>query len=266
MMSFSCVAPLLFASIALVAQQPAPGSPQSASPGFVGIWEVDDQPAWNIVLEATGEKVTGRVVQGNQEISIPETTIAGDQISFTVKSPDGDRTITFVGTRKGDAISFKRTVVVREGGAQGGAALMGGNNGPAEFITRRATGTRWSGTVRNAPTPRNPDPPPNPRPAVVATRKVPDPHWRWRGGDKELTVRMFTMANQSFPVNGFELAGDRLTFSISRPGPGDEVTCTLQRQADGLFRGRCQADTGNYVQLIELTPPEGQGSGKEPGR
>ena len=265
MKGFSCVALLLFASIALVAQQAAP-APQSASPGFAGIWEVDDQPAWNIVLEAAGAKVTGKVVQGNQEAPILETTIAGDQISFTVKSPDGDRTITFVGTRKGDAISFKRTVVIREGGNPGGPALMGGNSGPAEFITRRATGARWLGTVRNAPTPRNPDPPPNPRPAGIATRKIPDPHWRWRGGEKELTVRMFTLANQTYPVNGFELAGDRLTYSFSRPGPGDEVTCSLQRQPDGQFRGRCQADTGNFVQLIELTPPEGQGSGKEPGR
>ena len=55
------------------------------------------------------------------------------------------------------------------------------------------------------------------------------------------------------PLNSFELTADRLAYSYSRPGPGDEVQCLLARQPGGVFSGLCEAGNGNLTQLIELT-------------
>jgi len=219
-----------------------------------GLWEVEDQPAWGFELMVNGTTLTGKVRQGGQEILILDGTVAGDTVTFKAKSPDGDRTITFIGTMTDDVITFKRTVEIVEGGAQGGAGLMGGTNGPTEFRARRAL-ERWTGTARNAPTRRTPNPNPTPRLVALGVRKVADPHWRWRGGEKDMTVRTFIQGNQSLPLNFFELTDDRLTFSYSRPGPGDEVQCLLARQPGGVFSGVCEAGNGNLTQLIELTPP-----------
>jgi hypothetical protein len=176
-------------------------------------------------------------------------------VSFKVKSPDGDRTITLACRLREDVLTCVRSVEIVEGGAQGGTALFGGTAGPDQVVARRAGGERWTGSVRNAPTRRNPNPNPQVRPVSVGTRKMADPHWRWRGGEKELTIRTFTLANQSFPLNAFGLSGDTLSMSYSRPGPGDEVKCELARQPEGLFRGRCEAGNGNFTVFIELTPP-----------
>jgi hypothetical protein len=232
---------------ALSAQQPAPTGP-------AGTWEIDETN-WAIVLELNGSTLSGKVMQGAQEFEIYDGKVDGSTVTFKAKSPDGDRTITFVGKVDGDVIAFTRQVEIREGGAPGGNALMGGPNGPAEFVARRATGVAWTGTIRNAPTPRNPNPNPNIRQVTVGTRKMPDPHWRWRGGEKELTFRTFNLPNQSFQLNGFELAGDRLTYSYTQPGPGDEVTCALTRQPQGQFAGVCRREAGTILFLVELTPP-----------
>jgi len=233
---------------ALAAQQPA-------ATNLAGLWEVDDQ-VWLIELEVTGSTVTGKVRQGNQEGVIYEGTVAGDAITFKVKSPDGARLISFTGKIAGDVIAFTRSVTIAEGAPGGGAGIMGGA-GPMQFTARRASGDRWSGTIRNAPTRRNSNPNPNPRPASLSSRKMPDPHWRWRGGEKEFTIRTFAFANQSFQLDAFELNDDRLAYAYSRPGAGDEVKCELTRRPDGQFAGMCEAGSGGFVVLIELTPPGG---------
>lgn len=235
------------ASIALHAVQQAPPSP-------AGTWEVDETN-WAIVLELTGSTLSGKVRQGAQEFEIYDASVDGATVAFKAKSPDGDRTITFTGRIDGDVIAFTRQVEIREGGAQGGAALMGGTNGPAEFVARRSSGETWTGTVRNAPSQRNPNPNPNIRQVTIGMRKMPDPHWRWRGGAKELTFRTFNLPNQSFPLNEFDVADDRLRYSYSQPGPGGEVTCTLARQPEGPFAGVCRREAGAILFLVELKPP-----------
>ena len=238
-------------STALAAQQPA-------APRPAGTWEIDETN-WAIVLELNGPTLSGKVRQGAQEFEIYDAKADGATVTFKAKSPDGDRTITFVGKIDGDVIAFTRQFEIREGGAPGGNALMGGPNGPAEFVARRATGEAWTGTIRNAPSPRNPNPNPNVRQVTIGTRKMPDPHWRWRGGEKELTFRTFNLPNQSFQLNGFDLAGDRLSYSYTLPGPGDEVTCALSRQPEGQFAGVCRRDAGTILFLVELTPPAPSG-------
>lgn len=231
---------------------------QAPATGPSGRWEIDETP-WAIVLELNGSTLTGKVIAG-QENEIYDGKVDGNVVTFRAKSFDGDRVITFVGRIDGDAIRFTRQVEIREGGVQGGNALMGGVNGPTEFVARRASGPSWTGTIRNAPNPRNPNPNPNVQQVTIATRKMPDPYWRWRGGEKELTFRTFNLPNASFQLNAFDVVGDRLTYSYSQPNNGIEVTCTLVRQPEGPFAGLCRQETGNVLGLIELTPSDSSGS------
>lgn len=237
---------------------------QAAARGPAGTWEIDETP-WAIILEVSGSTLTGTVKAGVQEFEIYDGRVEGNTVTFKAKSLDGDRTVTFVGKIDGDVVAFTRQVEVREGGVQGGAALMGGTNGPAEFVARRSSGETWIGTIRNAPNPRNQNTNPNARQVTLGTRRMPDPHWRWRGGEKAITFRTFNLPNQSFQLNDFEANGDQLAYSYTQPNNGNEVTCTLARQPDGPFAGLCRAATGNVLFLIELTPPEssGQGQGRD---
>ena len=82
------------------------------------------------------------------------------------------------------------------------------------------------------------------------------PQWRWRGGDKQIDVRMFALANNVMTVSAFELVGDRLSFSVTRPNTSSEIECTLTRQSERLFSGRCQETNGGLNALIEMAPPE----------
>ena len=229
---------------------------QAPPAGLTGTWEVEDTP-FSITLDVKDGAVSGQVVQGANKTAISEGTVSGDTVTFRATSPDGARTVTFIGTLKGNELHFTREVEMREGAPLGGGGLMGAN-GPPEFRARRASAASevWTGTVRNAPTPRNQNPNPNPRPVTLSTRKMPDPHWRWRGGEKDIDVRMFAFPNQTMTVSAYDLSGDRLTFSASRPGPGDEIECSLTRRSEGDFAGRCQAGGGGLNVLIELTPPE----------
>jgi hypothetical protein len=224
--------------------------------GVAGTWEVEDTP-FSIVLDVKDGAVSRQLVQNANKTAIAEGTVSGDTVTFRATSPDGARTVTFVGKLTGDEMLFTREVEMREGAPLGGAGLMGAN-GPTEFRARRASPASevWTGTVRNAPTPRNQSPNPNPRPVTLSTRKMPDPHWRWRGGEKDIDVRIFAFGNQTLTVSAYDLSGDRLTFSASRPGPGDEIECDLTRRSEGDFAGRCQATAGAGPNLlIELAPP-----------
>lgn len=224
--------------------------------GLAGTWEVEQVPG-RITLEVTGTEVQGRVLVGNLAAEIFDGRVDGLAVSFKVRSLDGDRIVTFMGQFDGDIIRFSRTVEIVEGGSQGGVGLLAAG-GPTDLVARRENGETWSGTVRNAPTQRNPNPNPNLRTVTLATRQVPDPHWRWRGGPKELTVRTFNLPNQSFPLNAFTLEDDQLSYSYSRPA-GDEISCALVRQPEGAFAGRCQSNVGGFSVLIQLKPPGGDG-------
>jgi hypothetical protein len=229
---------------------------QTPSAGIAGTWEVEDTP-FSIVLAVKDGAVTGQVLQGPNKFPITDAVVQGETVTFKAMSPDGARTMTFTGKLDGNVMLFTREVqLMREGAPGGGAGLMG-LNGPPEFRARRASAETevWNGTIRNAPTQRNQNPNPNPRPVTLSKRKMPDPHWRWRGGEPELDVRMFALPMGSFPLNAFELAGDKLSFSMSRPGPGDEIGCTLTRGPEGTFTGKCESNNAGFNVLIDLTPP-----------
>jgi hypothetical protein len=64
-------------------------------------------------------------------------------ITFTVESPDGQRTVTFVGTRTGTDLVFKRTGEVRRGGKSGGKDVFGPGGSKtfnAMKVSNRTTG------------------------------------------------------------------------------------------------------------------------------
>jgi hypothetical protein len=87
-------------------------------------------------LRLEGNRVSGEMVFA-QTVTVQGGTVAGDRISFTVPSPNGQRIITFTGTLNGDEMAFVRTVQVKEGGAPGGAGLFG-MGGPPAFVAVRA--------------------------------------------------------------------------------------------------------------------------------
>jgi hypothetical protein len=220
--------------------------------GPTGTWQVE-QPPGRVVLSLVGGRLIGTVAAGNGAgQAISEGKIDGDKITFKVQFPDGGRTLTFTGRLAGDEILFSREAVVPAGAQAGGAGILGGPNGPPEFKAfRLVEKDRWSGTVKNAPTPRNQNPNPNQRAVSLVTRLTPAVHWRWTGS-KSVETRVFSLAaNQNFEVTDFNLDGERLSFSYIQ---GRNVrTCQLSRQPAGKFEGTCQ----DPALLIELTPPPG---------
>lgn len=225
--------------------------------GLTGTWQVEGGGGWSIDLKVDGTSLTGMIRQNAiPGTEIAEGAITGNTVTFTVKPMTGG-TVTFTGKVNGDEISFTREGQFPATMAGGNLGLLGPGGLPNFVASRLVATSVWPGTIRNAPTPRNATPPPNPRPVTLGAKRVATPHWRWRGGDKETEVRTFALPMGSFELSSFDLAVDRLSFSFSRPGPGDVVQCNLSRQPEGKFAGACAADGGGFSVLIELTPPAG---------
>ena len=86
-------------------------------------------------LSITQPIVTGTIDVG-QTPGVPIVDGRVDKEKITFKASRGDRTVTFVGTVKGDEIAFTRRVQVREGGTSGGRGLLG-TEGPLTFTAIR---------------------------------------------------------------------------------------------------------------------------------
>jgi hypothetical protein len=108
---------------------------------FAGTWETDVQGQASVDLKVDGTKLTGTakafVKPGfAQTLEVFDGRIDGNTMTFKVKSPDGDRTITFTGTVAGNEIDFTRDVEVVAGGFPGGQGLFGVGGAP-RFSARR---------------------------------------------------------------------------------------------------------------------------------
>ena len=114
---------------------------------FAGKWQTSFPTSGGIAVElaAKGNSLAGSItfaadtpigqgLTGSAEIY--DGRIKGNTISFTVKSPGGDRTITFTGRLNGDEIVFTRDVEVRPGGASGEQGIFG-TQGARTFIASR---------------------------------------------------------------------------------------------------------------------------------
>jgi hypothetical protein len=87
-------------------------------------------------LKADGTKLTGTIKAQTQTLEIFDGRIDGNTMTFKVKTPDGDRTITFTGTVTGNEIDCTRDVEVVAGGRPGGQGLFGVGGAP-RFSARR---------------------------------------------------------------------------------------------------------------------------------
>jgi hypothetical protein len=106
---------------------------QTASPTDIsGRWQATGVPngPWILELETQGNRVSGNVRQGGptgDPFPIYFGSIDGNQVTFKVNSPDGDRIITFSGKITRAEIGFARLVELRPGGVRGDTGILGGN-------------------------------------------------------------------------------------------------------------------------------------------
>jgi uncharacterized protein (TIGR03435 family) len=100
-------------------------------------------------LKVDAGKVTGSLTRtdppGQSPVKIENGTATVDTITFAVKSPDGERTITFTGKLKGREIEF-----TREAKGTGGGTGFYGLEGPKTLTARRLTSASPSGNAASA--------------------------------------------------------------------------------------------------------------------
>lgn len=107
---------------------------------FAGRWEAEFPHApemYTVDLQTDGTNLTGTIATPTQKVQIYEGMIDGDTMTFKIKSPDGQRMITFTGKVAGDEITFTRDVEVRAGGNPGGPGIFGAL-GARTFAAKRA--------------------------------------------------------------------------------------------------------------------------------
>ena len=109
---------------------------ENTATAFAGTWATDFQGQASVDLTANGTKLTGTIKGTAATAQIFDGRIDGNTMTFKVKSPDGDRTITFTGTVTGNEIDFTRDVEVVAGGGPGGLGLFGAL-GPRRFSASR---------------------------------------------------------------------------------------------------------------------------------
>ncbi len=104
---------------------------------FAGSWESDFEGAIKVDLKINGSNLTGTINGGRGATSqVLDGQVDGNTMTFKVKSPAADRTITFTATRSGDEINFTRDVEVAAGGSLGDQGLFGAR-GAQKFSARR---------------------------------------------------------------------------------------------------------------------------------
>jgi pimeloyl-ACP methyl ester carboxylesterase len=108
---------------------------------FAGEWKAA-LPAGAVVdLKTNGITLTGTIrpkTAGPEPIVIFDGRVNGNTVTFKFKSPDGQRTITLIGTLTGDQIMFRREVEVYGPPGRPRPGLFG-NAGPRTFTASRTT-------------------------------------------------------------------------------------------------------------------------------
>ncbi len=95
---------------------------------------------WTFEFKSDGATLSGSVRQTappQDPIAITEGRIDGTRIRFKITSPDGARTITFLGRVSAGEISFVRQFETKPGGSRGGNDLYG-QLSSLQFVARRA--------------------------------------------------------------------------------------------------------------------------------
>ena len=107
----------------------------------VGKWQVTAVPntPWVFEFTAEGTALHGTIRQSgaqNTPVTITDGKISGTTFTFKVKSPDGERSITFNGRVNGNEISFVRQITILTGGSRGGNDLFG-YGAALQFVAKR---------------------------------------------------------------------------------------------------------------------------------
>jgi len=138
---------VLFAAILWAFSSALPAQAPVQAVQFDGQWEtVSAGTPGRIVLELKldGNKLSGtmaapRAAQPDQ-LGNPVKIVGkvdGDILAFNLTSPDGNRTITFVGRIRGDEMNLNRDVEGSAGNGGGPGAGIYGFNGPATLTVHR---------------------------------------------------------------------------------------------------------------------------------
>ena len=114
---------------------------QDATPSPAGTWRAESAAAtyrWRAVLRVDGPRVIGVVGSCASLpglIEITDGRVDRDTITFKCTSPNGARTLTFIGTVRGDEIDFRwdRTGA----GSVAFDEAFFGPTAPREFVARR---------------------------------------------------------------------------------------------------------------------------------
>ncbi len=112
----------------------------AAQTGLAGTWHAQRAPvSWTAVLRSAGAKLVGAVTSCASlvRVAIADGTIEGDRITFTCRSPNGQRTLMFAGTIAGDEITFTWDMQVRPGGDAFATDPMFGASRPHRFTAKR---------------------------------------------------------------------------------------------------------------------------------
>ena len=122
----------------VIGQAPAP----APTGGPAGRWQVTAVPnaPWLFEFTVDGSVLQGTIRQGGAQgspVTITDGKIDGTTIVFKVKTPDGQRSISFNGRVNVNEISFVRTITILAGGTRGGNDLFGAS-AALQFIAQRA--------------------------------------------------------------------------------------------------------------------------------
>jgi hypothetical protein len=137
------VAALTILLCAVLSAQARSGStPVNPTNSPDGRWTANTNGAgpWTFEFKSQGKTLTGTVRQNGPPeapIAITDGKVDGTRISFKVKSPDGARTITFVGRVSAGEISFLRQFDIPPGASRGGNDLYGMSSS-MQFVARKA--------------------------------------------------------------------------------------------------------------------------------
>ena len=126
----------------LLAQARSGSTPVNPTNSPDGRWTANTNGAgpWTFEFKSQGNTLTGTVRQNGPPeapIAITDGKVDGTRISFKVKSPDGARTITFVGRVNAGEISFVRQFDISAGASRGGNDLYG-TLSSMQFVARKA--------------------------------------------------------------------------------------------------------------------------------
>jgi hypothetical protein len=88
-----------------------------------------------IDLQASGGSVTGTISRNQEVMHISAGRMTGNALTFTAKSPGGQRVITYTGRLSGDELHLTRAVQVLMAGGDG--AGIYGSQGPMAFVAAR---------------------------------------------------------------------------------------------------------------------------------